>query len=73
MDLVVRSLIVGDLDADLDSYPQADFIRKEKASRRIRTAATRRAFSRRRGQRQQSSAGLGRRLGKDPPSTSACP
>ena len=37
MDLVsevqVRRLIVGDLDADLDSYSEADFIRKEKASR----------------------------------------
>lgn len=37
MDLVsevqVRRLIEGDLDADLDSYSQADFIRKEKASR----------------------------------------
>lgn len=29
----VRGLIVGDLDADLDSYSQADVIRKEKASR----------------------------------------
>lgn len=37
MDLVsevqVRRLIEGDLDADLDSYSQADFIRKEEASR----------------------------------------
>lgn len=29
----VRRLVVGDLDADLDSYSQTDFIRKDKASR----------------------------------------